>query len=119
MESVEINETHIMVVRKNSVTGKLSTEFLPLKFEDQSKLDELERYSNMKNVSGVDMFNATQNKRLGYLLQGYDFCDCVSGSYQSCPQISLRDVKEGYLSDSKSFFRFLKSRTIPYCLSQK
>ena len=119
MSNIKINETHIMVIRKDSVTGKLVTDYLELEFEDQAKLDELEKLSNTPGVTGEDMFNATHQKGLGYLLDWYDFCDCVSGSYQCCPKIGIKDVKEGYLSNSNAFYRFLKSRTVPYCLSKK
>ena len=119
MSNFKINETHIMVIRKDSRTGKLVTDNLPLVFEDQAKLDELETMSNTPGVTGEDMFNATHQKGLGYLLDWYDFCDCVSGSYQCCPKIGIKDVKEGYLSNSNAFYRFLKSRTVPYCLSKK
>ena len=80
MSNFKINETHIMVIRKDSRTGKLVTDYLPLVFEDQAKLDELETMSNTPGVTGEDMFNATHQKGLGYLLDWYDFCDCVSGS---------------------------------------
>lgn len=46
MSNFKINETHIMVIRKDSRTGKLVTDYLPLVFEDQAKLDELETMSN-------------------------------------------------------------------------
>ena len=52
MSNFKINETHIMVIRKDSRTGKLVTDYLPLVFEDQAKLDELETMSNTPGVTG-------------------------------------------------------------------
>ena len=119
MSNFRINETHIMVIRKDSATGKLVTDYLPLEFKEQAKLNELKQLSNTAGITGEDMFKATQQKGLGYLLEYYDFCDCVSGSYQCCPAINIKDVKEGFYSNSQAFYRLLESRTIPYCLSKK
>ena len=118
MSNFRINETHIMVIRKDSATGKLVTDYLPLEFKEQAKLNELKKLSNTAGITGEDMFKATQQKGLGYLLEYYDFCDCVSGSYQCCPAINIKDVKDGFYSNSKAFYRLLESRTIPYCLSK-
>ena len=119
MSNFRINETHIMVIRKDSRTGKLVTDYLPLEFKEQAKLNELKQLSITAGITGEDMFKATQQKGLGYLLEYYDFCDCVSGSYQCCPAINIKDVKEGFYSNSQAFYRLLESRTIPYCLSKK
>lgn len=68
MSNFRINETHIMVIRKDSTTGKLVTDYLPLEFEERTKLKELEKLSNTAGITGEDMFKATQQKGLGYLL---------------------------------------------------
>ena len=47
MSNFRINETHIMVIRKDSATGKLVTDYLPLEFKEQAKLNELKKLSNM------------------------------------------------------------------------
>lgn len=119
MSNYKINETHIMVIRKDSATGKLVTDYLPLEFKEQAKLNELEQLSNTDGITGEGMYKATQQKGLGYLLDYYDFCDCVGGTYQCCPAISIKDVKEGVYSNSKAFYQLLISRVIPYCLSKK
>lgn len=119
MSNFKINETHIMVIRKDPATGRLVTDYLPLEFEERAKLNELEKLSKTAGITGEDMFKATQEKGLGYLLDYYDFCDCVCGSYQCCPAITIKDVKEGFYSNSNAFYRLLVSRTIPYCLSKK
>jgi hypothetical protein len=43
MSNFRINETHIMVIRKDSATGKLVTDYLPLEFKEQAKLNELKK----------------------------------------------------------------------------
>ena len=65
MSNFRINETHIMVIRKDSATGKLVTDYLPLEFKEQAKLNELKQLSNTAGITGEDMFKATQQKGLG------------------------------------------------------
>lgn len=113
-----INQTHIMVIRKDDRTGRLHEEYLPLTFKDQAKLDELEKYAKEPGIKGIDVYNATIEKGLEYLLEGYDFCPAVNGSYQCCPPIASYEVKEGYLSDGTKLVSTLIGRTIPYCLSE-
>lgn len=116
MKNCKINETHIMVVRKNNYSGKLETEYLPLKFNNQAKLDKLAEYAHKPGVTGVDVYNTAKQKGLGCLLDGYNFCDYVSGSYQSCPPISSRVASE--YTKGEGFFNLVKSRTVPYTLSK-
>ena len=113
-----INQTHIMVIRKDDRTGRLHEEYLPLTFKDQAKLDELEKYAKEPGVKGEDVYFAAKEKGLGYLLEGYNFCPDVSGSYQGCPSIPFNEVKSGYLTDGKRLINTLINRTIPYCLSE-
>jgi len=113
-----INQTHIMIIRKNDRTGRLQTEYLPLSFKDQAMLDELEKYAHEPNVSGENMYYATKEKGLDYLLEYYDFCPEVNGSYQGCPSIPFNEIKNGYYSDSIRYINMLKGRTLPYCLSE-
>ena len=80
MSNFKINETHIMVIRKDSKTGKLVTEYLPLTFKDQAKLNKLEKYAKEPGVKGEDIYYAAKERGLGYLLEGYNFCPDVDGS---------------------------------------
>ena len=73
MSNIRINETHIMVIRKDPATGRLVTDYLPLEFEERAKLNELEKLSKTAGITGEDMFKATQEKGLGYLLDYYGY----------------------------------------------
>lgn len=118
MSNLKINETHIMVIRKDDCTGRLHEEYLPLTFKDQAKLNKLEKYAKEPGVKGEDVYYAAKERGLGYLLEGYNFCPDVDGSYQGCPPIPFNEVKNGYLKDSKMLINTLIGRTIPYCLSE-
>jgi hypothetical protein len=118
MSNLKINETHIMVIRKDDCTGRLHEEYLPLTFKDQAKLNKLEKYAKEPGVKGEDVYYAAKERGLGYLLEGYNFCPDVDGSYQGCPPIPLNEVKNGYLKDGKRLINALIGRTIPYCLSE-
>ena len=107
-----------MVLRKNSNTGELESEYLPLQFKDQDKLNELLEMSKSADVSVLDLYDAAINKGLGYLFQNYNFCDSLEGIYQECYSIPRNDIVNG------RYYKYglvnqLKTRVIAHCLREK
>ena len=118
MEKVEINNTHIMVLRKNDNTGELESDYLPLQFQDQDKLKSIENLSNLKDVTVRNLYDAVIDKGLRYLLDGYNFCECLDGTYQQCLPITSNNIRNGYYSKS-GLVRELRNRAIAYCLNER
>lgn len=113
----KINLTHIMVIRKNAGTGMLETDFLPLVFKDQEKLNDVERfYRQASNATGKDIYSFACSNGLGYLFNSYDYCMNVNGSYQACPYVLPMIAEKMSAVDC---FYLLKSRVTAYCLREK
>ena len=115
MDSSQINETCLMVLRKDGDREELVSEYLPLTFKDQVKLNELLKRCSPNSVTTEQLYDDVVDSGLGYLLKGYNFCEEVGGTYQDCYPIWRNQrmySKYGLLNQ-------LKRRAIAYCLSEK
>ena len=97
MYNVKVNETHMCVLRKEENEDRVKVDFVELKFKHQDQLDELKRMADNDNRSVLDMQDYVKGSSLRRLSQDFDFCSCLSDSYQwiSCLQpISFADYRK-------------------------
>ena len=97
MYNVKVNETHMCVLRKEENEDRVKVDFVELKFKYQDQLDELKRMADNDNRSVLDMQDYVKGSSLRRLSQDFDFCSCLSDSYQwiSCLQpISFADYRK-------------------------
>ena len=98
MNNVRVNETHMCVLRKVENDNRVKVDFVELKFKYQDQLQELKRMSDNDNRSVIDMQDYVKGSSLRRLSLDFDFCSCLSDSYQwiSClPSISFADYQKG------------------------
>ena len=96
MYNVKVNETHVCVLRKEKNANRVKVDFVELKFKYQDQLDELKRMADNDNRSVLDMQDYVKGSSLRRLTSDFDFCSCLSDSYQwiSClPSISFADYR--------------------------
>ena len=97
MYNVKVNETHMCVLRKEENEDRVKVDFVELKFKHQDQLNELKRMADNDNRSVLDMQDYVKGSSLRRLSQDFDFCSCLSDSYQwiSCLQpISFTDYRK-------------------------
>lgn len=115
MDSSKINETCIMVLRKNGDSGELVSDYPPLTFGDQEKLNELLKRCSLDSVTTGQIYDDVVDSGLGYLFKGYNFCESVWGTYQDCYPIS----RNQNIYSKRGLLEQLKRRAIAYSLSEK
>ncbi len=94
--NVKVNETHVCVLRKEENENRVKVDFVELKFKYQDQLDELKRMADNDNRSVLDMQDYVKGCSLRRLTSDFDFCSCLSDSYQwisSIPSISFADYR--------------------------
>lgn len=97
INNVKVNETHMCVLRKEKDVDRVKVDFVELKFKHQDQLDELKRMADNDNRSVIDMQDYVKGSSLRRLSLDFDFCSCLSDSYQwiSClSSISLADYQK-------------------------
>ena len=97
MYNVKVNETHMCVLRKVENEDRVKVDFVELKFKYQDQLNELKRMADNDNRSILDMQDYVKGSSLRRLSLDFDFCSCLSDSYQwiSCLQpISFADYQK-------------------------
>ena len=97
LENVMVNETHMCVLRKVENEDRVKVDFVELKFKHQDQLDELKRMADNDNRSVLDMQDYVKGSSLRRLSLDFDFCSCLSDSYQwiSCIQpVSFADYQK-------------------------
>ena len=82
MNNVRVNETHMCVLRKVENEDRVKVDFVELKFKYQNQLNELKRMADNDNRSVLDMQDYVKGTALRRLLLDFDFCSCLSDSYQ-------------------------------------
>ena len=85
MNNVKVNETHMCVLRKDESENRVKVDFVELKFKFQEQLDELKRMVDNDNRSVLDMQDYVKGSSLRRLSLDFDFCTCLSDSYQWIP----------------------------------
>lgn len=96
MYNVKVNETHVCVLRKKENENRVKVDFVELKFKYQDQLNELKRMADNDNRSVLDMQDYVKGSSLRRLTSDFDFCSCLSDSYQwiSClPSISFVEYR--------------------------
>lgn len=135
LENVMVNVTHMCVLRKVENEDRVKVDFVELKFKHQDQLDELKRMADNDNRSVLDMQDYVKGSSLRRLSLDFDFCSCLSDSYQwiSCIQpVSFADYqkvideyeergdkagKEAYARDQRQrYYQRIKSRILPAML---
>jgi len=135
MNNVKVNETHMCVLRKEKDVDRVKVDFVELKFKNQDQLDELKRMVDNDNRSVLDMQDYVKGSALRRLSLDFDFCSCLSDSYQWIPcleSISFADYlkeideydkkgdkagKEAYARDQRQrYFQRIKYRILPAML---
>lgn len=85
MYNVKVNETHMCVLRKNEKENRVKVDFVELKYKYQDQLEELKRMAENDNRSVLDMQDYVNGSSLKRLAYDFDFCSCLSDSYQGIP----------------------------------
>ena len=85
MYNVKVNDTHMCVLRKVENEDRVKVDFVELKFKHQDQLDELKRMADNDNRSVLDMQDYVKGSALRRLALDFDFCSCLSDSYQWIP----------------------------------
>ena len=85
MYNVKVNDTHMCVLRKVENEDRVKVDFVELKFKYQDQLDELKRMVDNDNRSVLDMQDYVKGSSLRRLSLDFDFCSCLSDSYQWIP----------------------------------
>ena len=135
MYNVKVNETHMCVLRKEENEDRVKVDFVELKFKDQNQLDELKRMVDNDNRSVLDMQDYVKGSKLRRLALDFDFCSCLSDSYQwipCLPLISFADYrtkmddydkrndkkgKEAYAREERQrYYNRIESRILPAML---
>lgn len=96
MYNVKVNDTHMCVLRKVENEDRMKVDFVELKFKYQDQLDELKRMADNDNRSVLDMQDYVKGSSLRRLSLDFDFCSCLSDSYQWIPclqSISFADYR--------------------------
>lgn len=96
MNNIKVNETHMCVLRKVENENRVEVDFVELKYKYQDQLDELKRMADNDNRTVLDMQDYVKGSSLRRLSGDFDFCSCLSDSYQwiSClPTVSLGDYR--------------------------
>ena len=97
MNNVKVNETHMCVLRKEENEDRVKVDFVELKFKHQDQLDELKRMADNDNRSVLDMQDYVKGSALRRLSLDFDFCSCLSDSYQwipCLPSVSFADYQK-------------------------
>ena len=97
MNNVKVNETHMCVLRKEKGEDRVKVDYVELKFKHQDQLDELKRMVDNDNRSVLDMQDYVKGTALRRLSLDFDFCSCLSDSYQWIPcleSISFADYRK-------------------------
>lgn len=132
---VKVNVTHMCVLRKEENEDRVKVDFVELKFKHQDQLEELMRMADNDNRSVLDMQDYVKGSSLRRLTLDFDFCSCLSDSYQwiSCmPEITFADYqtkideydkkgdkagKEAYAREQRqSYLDRIKHRVLPAML---
>ena len=135
MYNVKVNDTHMCVLRKVENEDRVKVDFVELKYKYQDQLEELKRMADNDNRSVLDMQDYVKGSSLRRLLQDFDFCSCLSDSYQWIPciqSISFADYrkeideydkrgdkagKEAYTRDQRQrYYQRIKYRILPAML---
>lgn len=96
MYNVKVNDTHMCVLRKEKNEERVKVDFVELKFKYQNQLDELKRMVDNDNRSVLDMQDYVKGSYLRRLSLDFDFCSCLSDSYQWIPclqSVSFTDYR--------------------------
>lgn len=97
INNVKVNETHMCVLRKEENEDRVKVDFVELKFKHQDQLDELKLMADNDNRSVLDMQDYVKGSSLRRLSLDFDFCSCLSDSYQWIPclqSISFADYRK-------------------------
>ena len=135
MYNVRVNETHMCVLRKVESENRVKVDFVELKFKHQDQLDELKRMAENDNRSVLDMQDYVKGSALRRLALDFDFCSCLSDSYQWIPclqSVSFADYrtkmdeydkkkdqkgKETYAREKRlTYYKRITSRVLPAML---
>ncbi len=135
MYNVKVNDTHMCVLRKVENEDRVKVDFVELKFKHQDQLDELKRMADNDNRSVLDMQDYVKGSSLRRLSLDFDFCSCLSDSYQWIPclqSISFADYrkeideydkrgdkagKEAYARDQRQrYYKRIAYRVLPAML---
>lgn len=135
LSNVKVNATHICVLRKVENENKVKVDFVELKYKYHEQLDELRRMAENDNRSVFDMQDYVKGSSLRRLSLDFDFCSCLSDSYQWIPclqEISFADyrlkideydkkkdqkAKENYVRDQRqSYYNRIAYRALPAAL---
>ena len=97
MNNVKVNETHMCVLRKEENEDRVKVDYVELKFKHQDQLEELKRMADNDNRSVLDMQDYVKGSALRRLSLDFDFCSCLSDSYQwipCLPSVSFADYQK-------------------------
>ena len=97
MYNVKVNETHMCVLRKEKNENRVKVDYVELKFKHQEQLEELKRMADNDNRSVLDMQDYVKGSSLRRLTLDFDFCSCLSDSYQWIPclqSVSFADYRK-------------------------
>ena len=138
MYNVNVNETHICVLRKVENEDRVKVDFIELKFKYQDQLDELECMANNPNRSVLEMQTYVKNSPLCVLERDYNFCRFLDGTYQwetAVKNITISEYqakiaefektnwesgKIQYASDKRQeYFKSLREHVLPYMLQEQ
>lgn len=149
LDEINVNQTHICVLRKKHGANELFVDFPKLHFPYDNQLIELQYMSENNNRSVVELIAFVENSKLSILMKSFDFCPNLSGAWQSCPCIKkmenyeyrkllidydqkIREAKDAeecekekekkrnfIYSERKSFYASIKGHVLPYLLECK
>lgn len=149
LDKVEVNETHICVLRKKNNDNEVFVDFVELKFLKENQLLELKDMSENENRSVLELIDYVENSILNDLTKSFNFCKSLGGSFQSCSwvqkisyseyhklleeyELEIRKAekqedkekaqkKKQIFKDSKreNFYKQVVSHVIPYLLERK
>lgn len=97
LNDVKVNGTHMCVLRKEENENKVKVDYVELKYKYQDQLDELKRMADNDNRTVLDLQDYVKGSSLRRLSLDFDFCRCLSDSYQWVPcmqTISFPDYKK-------------------------
>ena len=149
LDKIEVNETHICVLRKRDGEDEVFVDFVELKFLNNNQLVELKEMSENENRSVLELIDYIENSNLNDLTKSFNFCKSLGGAFQSCSWIQkisyseyhklldeyelkireaetqedkdkVKERKQDFIrSKRESFYKQIESHVIPYLLECK
>lgn len=149
LDKIEVNETHICVLRKRDGEDEVFVDFVELKLLNDNQLVELKEMSKNENRSVLELIDYIENSNLNDLTKSFNFCKSLGGAFQSCSWIQkisyseyhklldeyelkireaetqedkdkVKERKQDFIrSKRESFYKQIESHVIPYLLECK